>query len=140
MKERKTFTQKEIKTLQSNPYVKRVTEKIIGFTVAFKEEFWRRYTQEYQSPRKIMIELGFDPDMLGKDRIDGIFYHIRNQFRSGEGFRDAQKSREVRWPQEAQLPPTKENLLIQHQLSYLQQEMEFIKKTILADNEARRKK
>jgi hypothetical protein len=56
----KTFTQEELKAISASPYVKSATAKMIRFTVAFKEEFWRRYSEECQSPRKIMEELGFD--------------------------------------------------------------------------------
>jgi hypothetical protein len=87
----KTFTEEELKTIRSNPYVKSATTKMIRFTVAFKEEFWRRYNEECQSPRQIMEELGFDPEIIGEKRIAGILIHIREQINSGEEFRDVRK-------------------------------------------------
>ena len=68
----RAFTEEELKALRANPYVKSATAKMIRFTVAFKEEFWRRYNGEGQSPRKIMEKLWFDPEVLGQQRIDGI--------------------------------------------------------------------
>ncbi|MFV0497644.1 MAG: HTH domain-containing protein [Candidatus Fimivivens sp.] len=71
----KAFTEEELGAIRANPYVKSATAKMIRFTVAFKEEFWRRYTEEHQSQRRIVEELGFDPEILGQKRIDGIRYH-----------------------------------------------------------------
>ena len=140
MREWKTFTEEELKILCSNPYVKSATAKMVRFTVAFREEFWRCYSEEHQSSRKIVTDLGFDPAMLGQKRIDGILIHIREQVRSGEGFHDVRKIQESKRSQDEQLPPSKAILTMQHKLAYLEQEVEFIKKTILADNEGRRKK
>lgn len=136
----KTFTQEELKAICASPYVKSATAKMIRFTVAFKEEFWRRYSEEYQSPRKIMEELGFDPEVIGDKRIAGILSHIREQVNSGEEFRDVRKVPETQTNSDDRLAPSKSLLKMQHKLAYLEQEVEFIKKTIIADNEARRRK
>ncbi len=114
---------------------------MIRFTAEFKEEFWRRYTEEHQSPAKIMTELGFDVDVLGEKRIAGILMHLRQQANSGEGFRDVRKTPETAAPIDEPVQQTSKAILkVQHRLAYLEQEMEFIKKNIIADNEARRKK
>jgi hypothetical protein len=110
---------------------------MVRFTVAFKEEFWRRYTEECQSPRKIMEELGFDPEMLGQRRIDSILTHLRDQVQLGEEFRDVRKVSESQaGTDEKSLPPSKAILKMQHKIAYLEQEMEFVKKIILADRKA----
>ena len=136
----KTFTEEELKAIRANPYVKSATAKMIRFTVAFKEEFWRRYSEECKRPSKIMEELGFDPEVIGEKRIAGILIHIREQINSGEEFRDVRKVPETQTKSDDQLPPSKSLLKMQHKLAYLEQEVEFIKKTIIADNEARRRK
>lgn len=136
----KTFTEEELKILRANPYVKSATAKMIRFTTAFKEEFWRMYNEECRSPRSIMEALGFDPDIIGKRRIDGILLHIREQAESGEEFRDYRKvSEKEAAASDRQLPPSKAILKMQTKITYMEQELEFIKKTILADREARRK-
>jgi hypothetical protein len=136
----KTFSEEELKTLRANPYVKSATTKMVRFTVAFKEEFWRLYNEECQCPTKIMQDFGFDIDVLGENRIAGILIHIREQVNSGEEFRDVRKVFENQVASDEALPPSKAILKMQHKLAYLEQEMEFIKKTIIADNEARRRK
>jgi len=137
----KTFTEDELKVLRSNPYVKSATSKMIRFSVAFKEEFWRRYKEEGQTPRQIIESLGLDPEVLGQKRIDGILIHLREQKNGGEEFRDVRRLPERRIPgDDSQLPPSKAILKMQHKVAYMEQELEFIKKTIRADNEARRRK
>ena len=141
MRNWKTFTPAELKILCANPYVKSATAKMIRFTVAFKEEFWRQYDEEHKSPQMIVRDMGFDVEMLGEKRVNGILTHIREQAQSGDEFRDVRKVPEGEVSaEEKQLPPSKALLKMQHKLAYLEQEMEFIKKNILADNAARQKK
>jgi hypothetical protein len=59
---------------------------------------------------------------------------------SGEEFRDVRRVPEMQNKSDDQLPPSKSLLKLQHKVAYLEQEVEFIKKNIIADNEARRKK
>ena len=137
----KTFTPAELKILCANPYVKSAKAKMIRFTVAFKKEFWRQYNEEHKSPQIIVRDMGFNFEMLGEKRVNGILTHIREQAQSGDEFRDVRKVPEGEVSaEEKQLPPSKALLKMQHKLAYLEQEMEFIKKNILADNAARRKK
>lgn len=141
MQDRETFTQEELNAIRNNPYVKDATAKAIHFTIAFKEEFWRLYNEECLSPKRIMRQLGFDIGVIGESRVRGIAQNVRKQANNGEAFRDVRKIPE----KQAQIsfehqPPSKAIQKIQHKLAYLEQEMEFIKKNILADNEARRKR
>lgn len=141
MQERNDFTQEELKAILNNPYVKDATNKVIHFTVAFKEEFWRLYNEECLPPKRIMKQLGFDIGVIGETRIRGIVNHIRKQIKNKEAFRDVRKIPEsqAKISFENQ-PPSKTFQKLLHKLTYLEQEMDFIKKNILADNEARRKK
>ena len=51
-----------------NPYTLHVSTTQITFTNAFKEEFWRRY-QDKDTPRTIMYDLGYDPEVLGRSLL-----------------------------------------------------------------------
>jgi len=141
MQDRKTFTQEELMVIRNNPYVKDATANAIHFTIAFKEEFWRLYNEECLPPKRIMRQLGFDIAVIGESRVRGIVNHIRKQVNNGEAFRDVRKipEKQAQISFEHQLP-SKAVQIIQHKLMYLEQEMEFIKKNILADNEARQKR
>lgn len=64
-----TFSAKEIKTLQKNPNVQRVSERSITYT----DEFKNRFIDEYQTgklPRQIIEENGFNADIIGIKRIE----------------------------------------------------------------------
>lgn len=54
-----TFSTKEIKTLQRNPNVQRVSERAITYTDAFKNRFIDEYLAG-KLPRQIFEENGFD--------------------------------------------------------------------------------
>lgn len=74
----KTFTEKEIRQFKANPYTYQVTPNKIQFTAEFKEEFWKRYQSE-ETALRIVKKLGYNPDVLGKIRINGIRQHIKNE-------------------------------------------------------------
>jgi hypothetical protein len=136
----KIFSKEEIETLRANPYVKSVTENMVRFTTEFKEEFWRRYYNECQSPRKIVEELGLDPEVLGRKRIDGIAMHIKEQAEKEDGFRENRKMPKTEiTTQNKTFSPSKAISKMQHKIAYMEQELEFIKKIILADREATQK-
>ena len=127
---RNTFTKREIQILKSNPYTYRVTESQIFYTKGFKEEFWRRY-QEGETPRKIVEELGYDPDMLGTARLSGLQINIKKQalrpggFTEGKGRKKSLKSGMY----SVDYNPSDETVVkMQHEIMYLRQEVEFLKK------------
>jgi hypothetical protein len=133
----KTFTPEELVKIRQNPYVKSATVHMIRFTSVFKEEFWEQFGKG-KSPVDIMRTMGFDIDVLGESRIRGIAQHIREQVESGTGFRDVRQTPLLNGAADKPLPPSKALLHMQHEIAYLKQELEFIKKIILADREARR--
>jgi len=65
----KIFTEKEIKALSNNKYVKKVSNKVITYT----EEFRRIFILEYENgefPRAIFENHGFDINSIGMKRVD----------------------------------------------------------------------
>src|SRR5690606_5627036 len=64
-----TFSTKEIKALQKNPNVERVSERSITYTDAFKNKFMDEYLAG-KLPRQIFDENGFDVDIIGIKRIE----------------------------------------------------------------------
>ena len=81
----KEYTKKEMKILEDNPYTLRVTKNKLSHTAEFKKIFWTKY-QAGESPRKILTDLGYDPNMFGQKRIDSLVQHIKKQALSGNGF------------------------------------------------------
>jgi len=127
---RNTFTKREIQILKNNPYTYRVTESQIFYTKEFKEEFWRRY-QEGESPRHIVEALGYDPDMLGTARLSGLQINIKKQANRPEGFAEGKGRRKTLKSglYSVDETPSDETIIkMQHELLYLRQEVEFLKK------------
>lgn len=64
-----TFSNKEIKTLQKNLNVQRVSERAITYTDSFKNRFMDEYLRG-KFPRQIFIENGFDVEIIGIKQIE----------------------------------------------------------------------
>ena len=82
----KSFTPDEIAVLKNNPYTSFASERMLTFTREFKEDFLTLYRQGYP-PRKILPMLGYNVDMIGKARLNGICQQIRLQETSEKGLR-----------------------------------------------------
>jgi len=138
---RKILTETEIRILKKNPYTYKVTDKTIQFTVAFQEEFWRRY-QCGEAPTQIIKELGYEKEILGEHRIEGISSHIKEVGTAGMEFYQGHSRPKRRKTVEYDEPsPTPKTLaFMQNELIYLHQEVEFIKKIMQADSAQRRNK
>lgn len=63
-----TFSEKDMKVLQKNPNVKRVSELAITYSDIFKKIFIEEYLSG-KLPRQIFEENGFDIDVLGIKRV-----------------------------------------------------------------------
>ena len=129
----KFFTPDEVKTLNENLWVKKATTKLIRYTDEFKEEFLRQH-KEGKTSRAIVEGLGFDPNMLGWARIEGLRTIARNYAAKKQMFFEENSD-----ASDVSDPSTNAQLKrMQHRLSYMEQQIEFIKKTILAERKARR--
>ena len=138
---RSAFTLEQREVFEESPYVASTTEKTISFTREFKELFWQRY-RDGVSPEKIFVDAGFDPKMVGVSRIWGLVTTLRKQKEQGMEFSDGRPSRLNAIPSK---PPRLPNVSqeaknaaeidrLNHAVAYLTQQMEFIKKIILAAN------
>ena len=89
---RKKFNAAEQELLRANPYTEKVTEHQISFTLAFKEAFWR-LSVEGCTGNMALRKLGYDPELLGFERVHNITKRIRRAGKSPEGIQPAPKSR-----------------------------------------------
>lgn len=131
----KDYSAKDMKKLKENPYTLNVTKNKLYLTAKFKQDFWTRYQVGY-APRKILIDLGYDLSLFEQKQIDSIVQRIKKQALAGEGFREGE-NRTKRVKIKVPLQNTDSSQLIehmQHELLYLRQEVEFLKKIIKADN------
>ena len=123
---RKKFTEEEMEILKSSPYVLQVSPSIVHFSAEFKDKFWQLIMLE-KSPREAVIELGIDPEILGENRVNGLKTMLRNEVRSGNGFRDIETF--MAYVKDYANPEVKVKYLEQ-QLAYKNQEIEFLKKIV----------
>lgn len=84
---KKYFTPEQVEDLRQNKYVKKVSEKSITYTEEFKEIFILEYNSG-KLPSHILIEMGFDPKILGQKRVDTIVQRTKQQSLRPEGFKD----------------------------------------------------
>ncbi|MBD5134606.1 MAG: hypothetical protein HDT39_01375 [Lachnospiraceae bacterium] len=129
------YTAQQIKILKQNPYTLNVTKNKLYLTKKFKEDFWQHY-QMGIAPRKILAEFGYDLSMFGQKQIDSMVQSIKNQALSGNGFSEgSNRQNRMKLADIEAVPKTMEQM--QHELLYLRQEVEFLKKIIKADNRKR---
>jgi len=127
----KKFTEQEMERLRASSYVLDVSPNIVHFSAEFKEKFWEGIISK-NAPRKIVIGLGIDPDILGDNRLNGLKIMIRNEVRAGKGFRDLKtygKYLDVYTNPEAKIKH------LEQQLAYKDQEIEFLKKIVSLERE-----
>ena len=130
---RKKFSAAEQELLRANPYTEKVTENQISFTLAFKEAFWR-LSVEGCTGNMALRKLGYDPELLGFERIHNITKRIRRAGKSPEGIQPAPKSR-MRISREQfgaaeleKMSRRESERRMQQEIVYLQQQMAFLKK------------
>lgn len=137
----KEYTPKQIRELEKNPYVYKVTKHKLYYTAKFKEDFWISY-QAGNAPRKILSDFGFDIEIFGQKQIDSLVQHIKKQALSGNGFSEGEnrtKRVPIKETNEEELSSPQSIERMQNELLYLRQEVEFLKKIIIADNSEKRK-
>ena len=113
--QKKVLNLEEIRSLSDNPFVTRVSSTNINYSEEFKLEVKKRL-QKGEKPSKVIVDLGFDIKILGKDRIKGITKRCRNYKRENN-------SNKVNQLQD-------ENNKLKKQLLIYKQENEYLKKTV----------
>lgn len=133
MSTKKAFSPEEIAMLRANPYTERVTTGQISFTLAFKKEFWR-LSVEGCTGNAAFRKLGYDPEVLGFERVHNITKRIRRAAKTPEGLKGKAKSR-MRISKEhfssaqlEKLSRRESEQRLQNEIVYLQQQMAFLKK------------
>ncbi len=125
----KRFTGGEMDALRGNPYTYKVTQCHLSFTTEFKELFWKHYN-EGMTPKDILLSLGYDPDILGENRVNGIRMHIKEEFEKQGRFSSGRRPRNAPDGTAANDPmdPAEEVRKLRSEVEYLRQEVEFLKK------------
>ena len=128
------FTDEQQEYLRANPYVEKVSKKSITYTTAFK----KRFSEEYMAgkgPSQILVEMGLNPEILGKRRRSSIVERIKQYEARAGGFDDLRSGSSGR-PSTKNLTPEEKIKRLEQKVSYLSQENEFLKKNIQMDRQA----
>ena len=128
---RKLFTEEQQQLLRQNPYVYCVTGSRLQLTREFKELFLTAYNAG-ESPREILINYGFDIDIIGERRVWSISNHIRTEYEKYGAFHEVyspRRRRNTTVPSSESSETDGDKLRkLQHDVDYLKQEIEFLKK------------
>lgn len=129
------FTDEQVQQLQLNPYVKNVSNKAITYTDEFKVVFTEKYLQGFP-PSVILRLMGFDPHVLGKKRVDRFVGNVyKYQARNGD-VSDMRRECSGR-PSTKELSDKERIARLEHQVKFLKQENEFLKKIEFLDRKAK---
>ena len=130
---KKLFTPEEIAILRANKYTLQVTERHISYTYAFKERFWELSLAGYTGIAAFR-ELGYDPEVLGFERIHNPTKRIRRAAQTPEGLCERAvygvraKTAANDETDFEQLPDKSVAKRLQREIVYLQQQMAFKKR------------
>ena len=83
------------------------------------------YTPKH--PEEIVAELGINPEILGKNRLNGLRSITRQEVKAGKGFRDLNTYKAYH---EGCTSPEAKIHYLEQQLAYKDQEIEFLKKIV----------
>lgn len=130
---KKTFTEKEIKQLAINPYVKAVSPKGITYTNEFKGHFIAE-KEKGKFSRQIFEEAKFDVDLIGMARIHAANKRWSAAYKKNGvmGLNDTRKVHSGR-TRERELSLEEKNARLEAQINLLKAENELLKKIRFAE-------
>jgi transposase len=135
---KKIFSEKEIKQLSINPFVKSVSTKGITYTDEFKHIFIAE-KEKGKFARDIFEEHGFDVEILGKQRIKSASRRWNDTYKENgiTGLRDTRSENSGR-PVERELSLEEKNARLEAQINLLKAENELLKKIRFAERGMRK--
>lgn len=120
------FTDEQLKLLEKNPYVIKVSKKSITYSEEFKELYWIDY-QNGMQPIEIFKKYGFDPYALGSKRRNNFTNRLKKQAVREAGFKDTRTENSGR-PSIKDLSLEEQLERLEHKNKILQQENDFLKR------------
>ena len=129
----KTFTEKEIKILKKNPYVKKVSEKSITYSDEFKQ-LGVLQIAESKTPRMIFEQVGFDVDIMGMKRIEAAASRWKKAYRTSGilGLKDTRQTNSGRRLNRA-LTDKEKTAKLEAKIKLLEAENEGLQKVYLME-------
>ena len=106
-------------------------EHATEWNVIFTEEFKRHAYDEYyrgKSTREIFAQAGLDAEKLGRKRLENFRQSVMNCADRETGFADKRKDKSKQAVQSTEAQMAKRIRELEHQVTYLEQENDFLKK------------
>lgn len=129
MEKQKTIPREAVKKLNENPNVKKATEWTVSFTPEFKQHAYDEYYAG-KSMHQIFTEAGLDVELLGEKRLQNFRAKLIEKAGSENGFEDGRKTNSHKEAQSTEAQMAKRIRQLEHRNAYLEQENEFLKKTL----------
>ena len=127
----KLFTKEEQECLKANPYTRSISDRQIKFTLEFKKYLLSEISKPNVTHKMAFRKAGYDPDMLGKQRIESIVYSLRRQAASPQGLHETGASKARLAEQDLSRKRTETAIKeLQRELVKTQQELAFLKKIL----------
>ena len=135
---KKVFTEKEIKQLSTNKYVKSISTKGITYTDEFKYTFISE-KEKGKLAREIFEQCGFDAEVLGMERIYSAKKRWQKAYKNNGiiGLRDTRAENSGRL-REKELTLEEKNARLEAQITLLKAENELLKKIRTAERGMRK--
>lgn len=128
---RQVFTDEVVNELSENPYTLNVNNNRLSLTLKAKEKILEM-REGGMSPRQIMRELGYNPDVLGKWRVKDIVRHVESEANSPYGIHEGYiRTAKKRLSKDEidQLDNSRTSYaMLKNEVIYLREEVEFLKK------------
>lgn len=129
----KKFTEREIKILNQNPYVKKVSEKSITYHDEFKQLLILQI-DEAKTPRMIFEQAGFDVDIIGMKRIEAAASRWKKTYQTSGlvGLKDTRQTKSGR-RLNRKLTDKEQTAKLEAKIKLLEAENELLKKVYLME-------
>ena len=116
-----------VKELREHIYVKNATQRVVNFTPEFKQLAYDEL-HKGKTMREIFTEAGFDIDKLGHKHLENFQANIEKAAQREDGFADKRSNNHRQEAQTDEAKLLKRLRQLEHQVAYLQQENDFLKK------------
>ena len=121
------LTKEIVKELNEHKYVENATEWTVFFTEEFKQLAYEEYHRG-KSTKEIFAEAGLDAEKLGGKRLDNFRCSVMNGAQRENGFADKRKDKSKQAPKSTEAQMAQRIRQLEHQVAYLEQENDFLKK------------
>lgn len=128
MRKNVPFTPEQKAEIAANPFTLSVNDYQIRFTLDFKKFVLEERARNNTKWKEIIRKAGYDPEVLGKVRIDNIVKTLKAEAASPQGLHETTSRKSIVKESENQRLRTSVRDL-QMEVARLKQQIEFLKKT-----------